>query len=175
MRPLILLCVVTGAGLVYLMSQATSNTALFTQNYPALLGLGGLLSLGLMLLIGYQLVVLRRKLKERVFGSKLTLRLMVVFALMALVPGGLVYAISFQFLQSSIESWFDVRMDKALEGGLNLARSTLDSSLRELGQKAEGMAQSLATAQAVEPATLSRLREQYGVEEATLFNQRGTP
>jgi nitrogen fixation/metabolism regulation signal transduction histidine kinase len=173
MRPLILLCVVTGAGLVYLMSQATSNTALFTQNYPALLGLGGLLSLGLMLLIGYQLMVLRRKLKERVFGSKLTLRLMVVFALMALVPGGLVYAISFQFLQSSIESWFDVRMDKALEGGLNLARSTLDSSLRELGQKAEGMAQSLATAQAVEPATLSRLREQYGVEEATLFNQRG--
>jgi nitrogen fixation/metabolism regulation signal transduction histidine kinase len=173
MRPLILLCVVTGAGLVYLMSQASSNTTLFTQNYPALLGLGGLLSLGLMLLIGYQLLVLRRKLKERVFGSKLTLRLMVVFALMALVPGGLVYAISFQFLQSSIESWFDVRMDKALEGGLNLARSTLDSSLRELGQKAEGMAQSLATVQAVEPATLSRLREQYGVEEATLFNQRG--
>ena len=173
MRPLILLCVVTGAGLVYLMSQASSNTALFTQNYPALLGLGGLLSLGLMLLIGYQLLVLRRKLKERVFGSKLTLRLMVVFALMALVPGGLVYAISFQFLQSSIESWFDVRMDKALEGGLNLARSSLDSSLRELGHKAEGMAQSLASAQAVEPATLSRLREQYGVEEATLYNQRG--
>ncbi len=173
MRPLIFLCVVTGAGLVYLMSQASSNTALFTQNYPALLGLGGLLSLGLMLLIGYQLMVLRRKLKERVFGSKLTLRLMVVFALMALVPGGLVYAISFQFLQSSIESWFDVRMDKALEGGLNLARSTLDNSLRELGQKGEGMAQSLAAVQAVEPATLSRLREQYGVEEATLLTQRG--
>jgi nitrogen fixation/metabolism regulation signal transduction histidine kinase len=173
MRPLIFLCVVTGAGLVYLMSQASANTALFTQNYPALLGLGGLLSLGLMLLIGYQLVVLRRKLKERVFGSKLTLRLMVVFALMALVPGGLVYAISFQFLQSSIESWFDVRMDKALEGGLNLARSSLDNSLRELGQKAEGMAQSLASAQAVEPATLNRLREQYGVEEAALLNQRG--
>ena len=173
MRPLILLCVVTGAGLVYLMSQASSNTALFTQNYPALLGLGGLLSLSLMLLIGYQLFILRRKLKERVFGSKLTLRLLVVFALMALVPGGLVYAISFQFLQSSIESWFDVRMDKALEGGLNLARSSLDSSLRELGQKAGSMAQSLATAQAVEPATLSRLREQYGVEEATLLTQRG--
>ncbi|MBP9945460.1 MAG: HAMP domain-containing protein [Vicinamibacteria bacterium] len=173
MRPLIFLCVVTGAALVYLMSQASSNTALFTRNYPTLLGLGGLLSLGLMCLIGYQLVVMRRKLKERVFGSKLTLRLMVVFALMALVPGGLVYAISYQFLQNSIESWFDVRMDKALEGGLNLARSTLDNSLRELGKKADGMAQSLASAQAVEPATLSRLREQYGVEEAALLNQRG--
>jgi PAS domain S-box-containing protein len=170
---LLFLCVVTGAALVYLMSQASSNTALFTQNYPTLLGLGGLLSLGLMCLIGYQLLVMRRKLRERVFGSKLTLRLMVVFALMALVPGGLVYAISYHFLQKSIESWFDVRMDKALEGGLNLARSTLDNSLRELGKKAEGMAQSLASAQAVNPATLSRLREQYGVEEAALLNQRG--
>ena len=58
MRPLILLCVVTGAGLVYLMSQASSNTALFTQNYPALLGLGGLLSLGLTWLVCSQLLAL---------------------------------------------------------------------------------------------------------------------
>jgi nitrogen fixation/metabolism regulation signal transduction histidine kinase len=173
MRPLILLCVVTGAGLVYLMSQASANTALFTRNYPALLGLGGLLSVGLMVLIGYQLLVLKRKLRERVFGSKLTLRLMVVFALMALVPGSLVYAISFQFLQRSIESWFDVRMDKALEGGLNLARNSLDNSLNELGRKAENMAQALASAQASEPATLDRLREQFAVDEATLFSQRG--
>ena len=40
---------------------------------------------------------------------------MVVFALMALIPGGLVYAISFQFLQRSIESWFDVRVDESLK------------------------------------------------------------
>ena len=32
------------------------------------------------------------------------------------------YIVSVQFLSRSIESWFDVRMDKALEGGLNLAR-----------------------------------------------------
>ena len=64
------------------------------------------MALGLMALIVYQLLTLRRKLRERVFGSKLTLRLVLVFALMALIPGGLVYAISFQFLQRSIESWF---------------------------------------------------------------------
>src|ERR1700674_5079590 len=148
MKALIFLCVATGAALVYLMSEASSNTALFTQNYPLLLGLGGGLALGLMVLIVYQLLVLRKKLRERVFGSKLTLRLMVVFALMALVPGGLVYAISFQFLQSSIESWFEVPVDNALQGGLNLARSTLDNSLRELSKKAEGMAESLARVQA---------------------------
>jgi nitrogen fixation/metabolism regulation signal transduction histidine kinase len=173
MKALIFLCVATGAALVYLMSEASSNTALFTQNYPLLLGLGGGLALGLMVLIVYQLLVLRKKLRERVFGSKLTLRLMVVFALMALIPGGLVYAISFQFLQRSIESWFDVRVDESLKGGINLARSALENSLKELERKADAMAQALASSQAVEAATLNRLREQHSVEEATLMTPRG--
>ena len=173
MKPLIFLCVVTGAALVYLMSEASSNTALFAQNFSLIIGLGGGLALGLMALIGYQLYVLRRKLRERVFGSKLTLRLMAVFALMALIPGGMVYAISFQFLQRSIESWFNVRVDESLRGGLNLAQNALQNSLKELGEKADTMAHSLATSQAVEAATLNRLREQHSIEEATLLNSRG--
>ena len=173
MKALIFLCVVTGAALVYLMSEASSNTALYAQNYPMLLGLGGGLALGLMALIVYQLLLLRKKLRERVFGSKLTLRLMAVFTLMALIPGGLVYAISFQFLQRSIESWFDVKVDDSLKGGINLARSALENSLKELTQKGEAMAHSLATSQAVEAASLNRLREQYSVEEATLMTSRG--
>ena len=173
MKPLIFLCVITGAALVYLMSEASANTALFAQNYPLLLGLGGGLALGLMALIGYQLLVLRRKLRERVFGSKLTLRLMVVFALMALIPGGMVYAISFQFLQRSIESWFDVRVDESLKGGIRLARNALENSLKELALKAETMSVSLASTQAVEGATLNRLREQHSIEEATLLTSRG--
>ena len=92
MKPLIFLCVVAGAALVYLMSEASANTALFARNYQLLLYLGVGLASGLMVLIGYQLLTLRRKLRDRVFGSKLTLRLMGVFALMALIPGGLVYA-----------------------------------------------------------------------------------
>ena len=173
MKALIFLCVVAGAGLVYLMSEASSNNALFAQNYPLLLGLGGGLALGLMALIGYQLMVLRRKLRERVFGSKLTLRLMVVFTLMALIPGGLVYAISFQFLQRSIESWFNVRVDESLKSGMNLARSALESARDQLAQKAEAMAQTLAASQATEAATLNRLREQHSIEEATLMTPRG--
>src|SRR4029077_11657593 len=126
---------ITGAALVYLMSVASSNNELFARNYQLLLYLGGGLALGLMGLIAYQLVTLRRKLRERVFGSKLTLRLMVVFALMALIPGGLVYAISFQFLQRSIESWFDVRVDESLKVSLNLAQGAMQTSLKDLAEK----------------------------------------
>jgi nitrogen fixation/metabolism regulation signal transduction histidine kinase len=131
------------------------------------------LAVGLASLIGYQLVLLRRKLRERVFGSKLTLRLMLVFALMALIPGGLMYAISFQFLQRSIESWFDVRIDESLERGLKLARNAIDNSLHDLEKKAEAMATSLANSQAIDGASLERLREQHSVEEATLMTPRG--
>jgi nitrogen fixation/metabolism regulation signal transduction histidine kinase len=173
MRSLIFLCVITGAALVYLMSVASSNNEVFLRNYQLLIYLGGGLALGLMGLITYQLVVLRRKLRERVFGSKLTLRLMVVFALMALIPGGLVYAISFQFLQRSIESWFDVRVDESLNRGIKLARSAMENSLRELERKAESMANSLASSQSVESTTLNRLREQFSIEEATLLTPRG--
>jgi PAS domain S-box-containing protein len=173
MRALIFLCVVTGAALVYLMSEASSNNAFFAQNYNLLFYLGVGLALGLGGLIVYQLLVLRRKLRERVFGSKLTLRLMVVFALMALIPGGLVYAISFQFLQQSIESWFNVRVDESLNRGLSLGQRVLQNSLKELNEKAEVMAQSLAGANGNEAATLNRLREQHSIEEATLLTSRG--
>jgi nitrogen fixation/metabolism regulation signal transduction histidine kinase len=173
MKPLIFLCVVAGAALVYLMSEASANTALFARNYQLLLYLGVGLASGLMVLIGYQLLTLRRKLRDRVFGSKLTLRLMGVFALMALIPGGLVYAISFQFLNRSIDSWFEVQLDESLNRGIKLAFNALQSSLKELEKKGEAMAHALATSQAVEATTLNRLREQHSVEDATLMSPRG--
>jgi nitrogen fixation/metabolism regulation signal transduction histidine kinase len=173
MKALVFLCVVTGAGLVYLMSVASSNNDLFLKNYQLLFYVGVALAAGLASLIGYQLLLLRRKLRERVFGSKLTSRLMVVFALMALIPGSLMYAISFQFLQRSIESWFDVRVDESLKGGLKLAQTAMENSLRELEKKADAMATSLAASQGIEAATLNRLREQHSIEEATLMTPRG--
>jgi nitrogen fixation/metabolism regulation signal transduction histidine kinase len=92
---------------------------------------------------------------------------------MALIPGGLVYAISFQFLQRSIESWFDVRVDESLNRGLSLGQRVLQNSLKELTQRGEAMAQALAASQASDATTLNRLREQHSIEEATLMTARG--
>jgi PAS domain S-box-containing protein len=173
-RTIVFGCAALGVALLYLLAQATANTQLFSQHYYWLLGLGGLLALGLLGLIGYQLVVLRRKTRARLFGSKLTVKLVLVFALMALIPGALVYLVSVQFLARSIESWFNVRVDSALEGGLNLGRSALDSSLRDLTRKAEATALLLVDKGiGGEAQWLNRIREQYAIEEVTLFNQRG--
>ena len=174
MKYFLILCLGLGAVLLFLLSTASANTALFARHYPLLLALNGMVALCLLGLVIYQLSVLRRKLAARVFGSKLTLRLVLFFSLMAVLPGALVYGVSVQFLAKSIESWFDVRVDKALEGGLSLGRTTLDSMLKELNKKADTAALSLSELPAAEHLTaVNNLREQLGVQEATLFSQRG--
>jgi nitrogen fixation/metabolism regulation signal transduction histidine kinase len=168
------LCSALAALMLYLLAAASANTDLFAKDYPVLLLLGGVLALCLVLLIGYQLLMLRRKLAARVFGARLTLRLVLLFTLVAVLPGALIYAVSVQFVAKSIDSWFDVRVEKALEGGLNLGRTTLDNQLRELAKKAETMAFALATEPVGEHlATLNTLRQQAGVQEAVLLSQRG--
>ena len=175
MKFLIALVLLLGAVMLYLLSSASADTPLFSSDLPLLLGLGVGLVLVLMLVVGYQLLVLRRRLRARIFGSKLTLRLVLLFALVAVLPGALVYGVSVQFLSRSIESWFDVRVDKALEGGLSLGRVTLDNMLKELRAKAESMTLEL-TERTPERrlATLNMLRETASVHEATLLGADGS-
>jgi nitrogen fixation/metabolism regulation signal transduction histidine kinase len=165
---------VLAAVTLFLLATAAANTALFAERYPVLLALNGGIALVLTALVGYQLYILRRKLRARVFGAKLTLRLVVLFALVGILPGALIYGVSVQFLSKSIESWFEVRIDKALEAGLNIGRNALDGRLKDLTAKADAM----AVAMSVRPASehlglLNSLRQQAGVEEATLYTQRG--
>lgn len=174
MRYLLLLCVVLGVVAAFLLASVSTNSALFSQYYPLLLGINLGIALLLAGMVAYQLVSLRKRLKAGVFGAKLTLRLVALFALMAVLPGALIYGVSVQFVSQSIESWFEVRLDSALESGLNLGRGTLDGRLKELAAKADRMALTLSTRTPAEHVTtLNELREQAAVDEATLFSARG--
>ena len=172
-RAVIFACVALGVALIALLFRASSNNAVFSEHYPWLFGVGIALTVGLLALVGYQIYSLWRKLKNRVFGAKLALRLMAVFALMAVIPGGLVYTISVQFLNRSIDSWFDVPVDKAFESALSLGKTALESSLNELARKGREASFRLAEASVDEAEVLKELRLRYGVEELTLFAADG--
>ena len=174
MKYLIFISGLIGALLLYLLSSASANTDLFSRNYYTLLALAGLLALCLSALVGYQLWQLREKIKAQIFGAKLTLRLALFFSLIAILPGLLVYAVSVQFLGKSIESWFDVRVEKALEGGLNLGRSSLENGLQELAKKGKFIALLLAEQPAERhAATLHRLVDEGTAQEVALFGMKG--
>ena len=174
MRMLLIIAAALGGILLFLLATASANTSLFARHYPLLLGLNAALAVALLALVGYQLASLRRRLRGRVFGSRLTLRFLVLFATMAVLPGLLVYLVSVQFLSKSIESWFDVRVDSALEGGIKLGQAAVDQMLGELNVKARAIALELADRPGTHQVTaLNRLREQAGVEEAVIVAGSG--
>jgi nitrogen fixation/metabolism regulation signal transduction histidine kinase len=174
MTYLIFISIAVSGVLLYLLSIYSSNTEGFSIDYYSLLGLTGLLASGLMGLVGYQLWRLRSKLKNKVFGAKLTLRLVLFFTLIGVLPGILIYAVSVQFLDKSIESWFDVRVEKALEGGLNLGKSGLDNSLKELAKKAQFTASLLADKRSGQyQRSLDQLVDVDVAQDAALFTVKG--
>jgi nitrogen fixation/metabolism regulation signal transduction histidine kinase len=102
LRWLVLILACLAAIGVFLLATATANTDLFAGNYDALVLVNGVLVGLLMLLVGWQLFQLRRKLRRGVFGSRLAIRLVLLFALVAGLPGVLLYTVSVQFLGRSI-------------------------------------------------------------------------
>ncbi len=176
MKYIISISVLVGSVLLYLLSSNSVNTQLFSANYYGALILTGSLAIALAILVAYQFWRLNEKIKRKVFGARLTLRLTLFFIGIAVVPGVLVYAVSVDFLGKSIESWFDVRVEKALEGGLNLGKNGLDNSLKELSKKTQFVALILAEkAPRQYQVDLHRLIEEGTTQEAAVFSLSGRP
>ena len=158
---------------LFLLATATENTELFARGYDTLLVINLAMVALLMVVVGSQLWRLARDHRRGVFGSKLAVRLVLFFALVAVLPGALVYAVSVQFLGRSIESWFDVRVDRALDGGLALGRNALDYLGRETTNKAGQIAERVAEAAGPIPVVLGRAAGEAGVAQAAVFNAAG--
>src|SRR3954466_5821071 len=172
------LLLIIGSGVaavgLFLLATASGDTAFFAQQYPLLLALNAALAVLLAALVIYQLAALARRYRARVFGTRLTWRLFLRFAALAVLPGLIVYAVSVQFITRSIESWFDVKVDAALEGGMNLGQQAIDQMLVELQGKSRAMALELADVPGAQlVAQLERLRLQAGVYEAVVLSGNG--
>ena len=178
MRLLLRLALVVGAisglGLLGLLAWSTGNASRFARYYDVLLILNGIFALALFVWVVALTVRLARQIRRRQFGARLTARFALAFALIGVVPGALIYTVSVQFMSRSIESWFNVRVDTALEAGLNLGRAALDSQLADLDARARSMAVELNRNTDVGVSlALTRLREANGVQEAMVFTGSG--
>ncbi len=174
MRYVLFVSAALGLVLLYLLSLASANTAISGDYYKILLYINIALAGALIVLIGFQLWHLYKKIKSGVMGSRLTLRLLGTFALMAIIPGLIVYLVSVNFLTRSIESWFNVKVESALDGGLSLGQRALDIMLTDIEEKAENMATSLAFQPSrTHYSLLNDLREKSGIQDAVLLTPQG--
>jgi nitrogen fixation/metabolism regulation signal transduction histidine kinase len=160
--------------LMFLLTQATNNRELYEQNYGRLFIVNMVVAGMLLLVIAWVAIRLASRLRKGKFGSRLLVKLAAIFALVGFVPGLLIYVVSYQFVSRSIESWFDVKVEGALDAGVSLGRSTLDTLANDLANKTR-----LAAAQIAEtPDTsaglvLERLREQLSANDVILWSSAG--
>jgi nitrogen fixation/metabolism regulation signal transduction histidine kinase len=113
------------------------------------------------------------RLRQGRFGSRLLLKLAAIFALVGFVPGVLIYTVSYQFVARSIESWFNVKVEGALDAGLNLGRSTIESLSNGLASKTQAAAQQLSETTLIGPLAMERLREQLDASDVILWSASG--
>ena len=162
-----------GIALLILLAKAISNSDLISSDsFRILLGLNIFFICSLIVLIGFQIFRLLQSVKKEITGSRLTLRLVMSFALMGIVPVLIVYLVSVNFLTKSIESWFDVKVESALEGGLTLGQKTIDILMKDIELKSKSIAYSISN---VNPEqrniVLTDLREKFRIEDAVIFDQ----
>lgn len=172
--------VMAGGALVlgFMLVLATQNSERFERHFGWLVSANMGIAAFLTLIIIVALGRLAMRLRNRKFGSRLLLKLAGIFGVLALVPGLMIYTVSYQFVSRSIETWFDVRVEGALEAGLNLGRSTLDTLTQDLANKTRVAASRLS--EQTEPLVhqpslleLERLREQLGAHTVAFVNESG--
>jgi nitrogen fixation/metabolism regulation signal transduction histidine kinase len=174
LRLSLVLSVALAAVLLSLLAVASGNNELLQHHYGLLLWLNVGIAIGLAILA----IELARRLYIRyrrgLFGTRLMARLAMAFIFMTVVPVLLIYLVAVQFLGRSIESWFDVPMERALDSGLTLGRTTLDSMLVDLNAKARLAASELEATPALQWAEkLQEVRERAGVQEALILTSSG--
>ncbi len=171
--PVVVLFVLLLASL-YMMSSATQNSAEFGRLYSVLLVVNVLELVLLVGLITANLYRLVRQYRAGVVGSRLTARLVVIFVILSVVPVSLVYYFSLDFLRRGIDSWFDVRIEKALGDALELSRTALDARMRDLLRQTELMAremEDIPNGQVI--FDMDKLRQRSGASDLTLLTPQG--
>jgi nitrogen fixation/metabolism regulation signal transduction histidine kinase len=166
--------VAIGLVLLFLLTQATANRDLYERNYARLFALNVVVAGLLLIVILWIAYRLMKRLRQGKFGSRLLVKLAAIFALAGFAPGVLIYVVSYQFVSRSIESWFDVKVEGALDAGLNLGRATLETLSNDLASKARASAAQLAdTPDLSAGLPLERAREQLGASDLLLWSASG--
>ena len=166
--------VVMGLGLLVLMTQATGNRERYNENYEWLVRINAVVAIGLLMTIVWGLVRLLLRVRKGQFGSRLLVKLAGIFALVGVIPGVLIYVVSYQFVSRSIESWFDVKVEAALVAGLNLGRSTLDTLSNDLAKQSKSAVANWPDVSDVSAGLIvEKIRTQLDVSDVLIWTNNG--
>ena len=161
--------------LLALLFIASSNTEFFENYFIWLYAANVVIGICLTLVILSLIIVIGVRWYRGHFGTRLIAKLAMIFALVGIVPGLILYGVSLQFVSRSIETWFDVKVESALNSGLELGRVTLRVAQEEILAEGNFIADQIVqapTGSSTEQvaAMVMKVRNQFGIQELSLFN-----
>jgi two-component system nitrogen regulation sensor histidine kinase NtrY len=143
------------------------------------------LNLILLVLLGFlvtrNLVRLGLERRHGIFGSRLRTRLVLAFVGLSLVPSVLLFFVAQGFLNDAFESWFNVRVQAALEGSMSVAENYYELSAEKalhFGSQVAGGLEQDALLERDQPnlgAFAQRKREQYALSALRVLDRNGEP
>ncbi len=158
----------------FVLSFSGSAAGLYERELAWLFWLNVGVALLLAIVLATTIVRLFVRLRKGRFGSRLLLRLAGIFALVGVLPGLVIYTVSYQFAARSIEAWFDEQLASALDAGLALGKGTLDAlQAQALTGTASAAARLSLETRAVNALDLERERERIGAQELALVGGTG--
>ena len=157
-----------------IMSKALQNSVQTDQFYSGLLIFNTFGLLTLIILIGLNIRGLIKQARDRIAGARLTVRMVTMFVILSVTPVLILYYFSLDFLYRGIDSWFDLRVEQALEDSLELSQLALEIRMKELLKQSEKMAEEISlTNDALIPFEIDQFRSRSGAEEMTVMTRQG--
>src|SRR5712672_3056323 len=174
LRALILLAIGAGLWALLLLAHSAENSADFNRRQPwiLLLNSGAVIALGV--LLARKLWKLYRDFQDHVPGSRLTVRTVVMFGSLVVVPLLVVYLFALEFLSYGIDSWFRGETRQGLNDALELSRSALDLRLHEQSRRTENFARVIGGLSGTELAVrLDAERRETQAADVTVYERSG--
>ena len=129
----------------------------------------------LLVMIAANIYRLYKEVKSNQLGSRLTLRFLMTYGILALIPLAIVYVFSLQFLNQSIDSWYDVKIEKALDDALLVGRNSMEAVKTDLIKNLEDEISTLPDSDSQTDlfSFLDEIRESNDLTELSLYSLSG--
>ena len=161
-------------GALLIMSSALRDSSQFSEFYSSafisiILGLGALV---LLILMNVKHLVQQWRLRAP--GARMIVRTITMLTILSVTPVLIVYLFSLDFLRRGIDSWFDLRVEQALDNSLELSRLSLDTRMRELLKQTENIAEEIAALSDTDASfSIDEFRARSNAKEITLLTRQG--
>jgi nitrogen fixation/metabolism regulation signal transduction histidine kinase len=158
-----------------LMANIADNLDFFGAYYTWLLvfNIGGVIFITLIVIAN--ILKLNRSIKRQAIGHKLLGKMIAIFSFLSLIPVVIVFYFSINYLNNSIDNWFDEKVEQGLESALQISQQVLYSIQKDklnTTKNVQSILENIDDASSV--ARMEELRKNINAYELTYLNDKNS-